>query len=257
VPIEEQQKNALVNNFTLLVRQTQTPGVEVQKLSIAFRMAIDAIEPDQPIDLESLFQYLTQEQKVAEKDVLELCVILKSREDKLNVRFTPPAKAAWMSAQQIEKIVNAFNARVDKAWDKRAPEAAKPAGGSSNTTTKQWQPVKSKKGAGPRSKTPFYVGGLIATIIAFFAFEGWYQSTKVAPLTEQPPPQVTGGLPCQKWETDGKTSICWVPKAVWDRGPEATLKTQATQTKNGTRAQVPGLLFVRVIETGKIVMTIR
>lgn len=255
MPIDEQQKNGLVTGFTALVRQAQLPGVEVQRLAMAFRMALDVVEPDQPIDLASLHEFLVTEQKVPARASIELCVILKSREDRLGVTFTVPPQAEQLPASEVERIVTAFNARSGAAWDKKGPEPAKPASGASPPSPSPSPYPRPRRGqvASDGRRTLVLSATLGVVVVLAVTFFVWRQANLGPPIVEVPVTPGASGLPCTKIVTNGSVAICDVPKAVAE-GPPETLRAKARLTLDDLSSRGVKKVLVRLQGTGKIVL---
>jgi len=258
--VDDQQKTALANSFSNIVRQTQTPGVDVQRLAMAFRMTIDRLEPGQPVELQPLLEYLVQEQKVAEAAAVELCVVLKSREQKLNVVFAPVQQQSFLSEEQVAKIVATFNAKVDRSvgtWEKTGEVGTIPKStpGTAIPKSSPGQPAFGGKRskAGPRSRVPIYAGILGVCIVGAIVFFTWRQQTQEPELHEVPPVPDTAGVHCLRLITNGSAAICEIPKALAQSMPKETLESQAQITKRalGTGVQT---LMVRTREDQKIVV---
>lgn len=256
MPIDEQQKSALVTNISTLVRQTQLPGIDVQRLAMAFRMTVDSLADGQAIELQPLFDYLVNELKTPEKSAIELCVILKAREQKLGVPFVPPAKAAlpYLSPEQADKIIQAFNTKLERSvgtWDKSGEHAAA-AMGKSSPGQPAWQPEKKKPDA-VRNKTPLLLGILGISVLGAVGFWVWRQSTLEEEIHEAPPPDPgPNGLKCTKLTTNGAVAFCDIPKALATSLSDATLQAQADATK----AAIPGIkmIYVRSTEENRIIL---
>lgn len=252
MPIDEQQKSNLVTSFTALVRQAQLPGVEVQRIGMAFRMALDVVEPDQPIDLASLHEFLVQEQKVPQQASLELCVILKSREERLGVVFTVPPGAQMLPASEVERIVGAYNARLGASWEKKAPEPVKPPPGAPAPSS---APLPARRQASGRGRT-VVLGGLFAASLAGAAgFFAWRQANMGPPLVEIHHSATAPGLPCSKLVVSGPTAICDVSKALVDADAPETLRAKARLTRDHYAPQGVRTVLVRLEGSGKIVLT--
>src|ERR1043166_2190275 len=103
------QAQAGINSFTGVVRALGIPGLDVQKLSMAFRMSLDMLAPGQPLELEPLFNFLVKELKAPEKQVIELCCILKARESRLGVTFDAPMKVKALTPDQLSTITREAN----------------------------------------------------------------------------------------------------------------------------------------------------
>ncbi len=257
--MDDQQKTALANSFSNIVRQTQTPGVDVQRLAMAFRMTLEQLEAGQPIELQPLFDYLVQEQKVAEQAVLELCVVLKSREQKLNVVFAPAQKQTFLTEEQTQKMVAAFNAKVDRSvgtWEKTGEVGGIPKS-TPGTAIPKSQPgmdgLKPKKKRGPTSRVPIYAGILGTCVVGAIVFFTWRQQTSEPEMHEVPPIPDSAGVHCTHLITNGNAAICEIPKSLAASMPRQTLESQAQITKRALGTGVETMM-IRTIEDQKIVV---
>lgn len=245
MPLDTQQANALATGFTTLARQFQFPGVDAQRLAMAFRMILDAHPGTGPIDVQPLCEYLISELRVPAGHVLDFCVILKSRQDHFGVQFQFPPQLDEVDSDRSDRVLQAFFARTGAAWEKKAPveEAKVPAKGE-----RGWEPVKSKKGA-PQSKTRRYVAALVVTVVAGGGFLGWLIATKEPPIVEIPADSAPG-LACTKLFTNGTGAICEIPLAMWTAGPEETLRAKAKLTRTALLPRGVTSLFVRAVQPG-------
>jgi hypothetical protein len=254
-PAPADARSNLVSAFGNIVRQAQIPGIDVQRLSMAFRMTLDGMDPGQPIELQQLFDYLVNDQKVDEKAVVELCVILKSRESKLGVQLVPAKKTQlpYLTPEKAEAMIVAFQIRVDKnvgTWEKSGEISTVASSSSTGKTTpgqKAWRPSPGdvKKGKGPRSKTPIYVGALVVAILGAVAFFGWRQSTLEPEMKSIPVPTDLPGLKCTHITTNGPIAICDIPDALAASLTPDAMATQATMTKGALIGAGVSTLYVR------------
>jgi hypothetical protein len=252
VPAPSDATSNLVTAFGNIVRQAQIPGIDVQRLSMAFRMTLDSMEPGSPIELEPLFQYLVSEMKAPEKSVVELCVILKSREAKLGVQFVPAKKTQlpYLTPEKSEAMIVAFQIKVDKnvgTWEKSGEisTAATQSTGKTTPGQKAWRPSDSKKGKGPRSKTPVYAGILVLVVAGGIAFFAWERSSVEPEMKVVPVPADLPGLKCTKLTTNGSVAICDIPDALAASLSPDAMATQAQMTKGGLIGAGVNTLWVR------------
>jgi ABC-type amino acid transport system permease subunit len=250
VASDDQQRTALINAFTSIVRQSQLEGVDTQRLSMAFRMTLEALEPGQPVELQSLYDYLVKEQKAPEKSVVELCVILKSREPRLGIQFVPPQQAMmpFLSMDQQDRIVAQFTARENKQYDKSSEN--KPAAPPAPIPGKAWQPDRSKRD--PNARTKALAAGLALVVVLAIAFFSWRQSTLIPAMkTPDVPPVIAGGLTCAIFTSNGNTALCEMHKAALKALPSEAIEAQASIMKTALGVHS---LFVISIEEDLIVL---
>jgi hypothetical protein len=247
LPIDDQTKTAFVANVAALVRSSPVK-VDVQRLSMAFHMSIDGLEPGQPVELQPLFEHMMTSLAVAEKEALQLCVIIGSRQDKLGLPITLPLKAQTLSAEAVERIIAVHNEKrtVTGTWEVRKPEPEKP---PVKKGEPGWEPSKEKQGP---SRRPLVLGSVLAVgVVAAVGFNLWLASTKV-PIIKVPPP--VGGVPCVDIITNKTTAICTIPLAVWSSTPKETMAAKILVTKSGLRSSGVTSLLLRTAEDTKIVL---
>jgi hypothetical protein len=249
VPIDDQQRS-LVTSFTALVRQAQLPGVDAQRLGMAFRMALEQMQPGKPVDVRPLFDWLVRDQKIAESAVVDFFVILKSREDRLGATFMVPQKVMWLPPQEIERALNAFQARIDRA--RATAEPARPAAPAFPAPAPGPAPAARRLGERPTWLPYALALGLVA--LAGVGFFVW-RAVAHTPIVAIAPP-AGGGLACTRLVTDKRAAMCDLPQSVWDAGPEETLRAQATLTHGALAASGVQRLFVRIAETGRVVIVL-
>jgi hypothetical protein len=247
VAVEEQKKREIVKQIGALARNSQVVGtgvLDVQRLSMAFSMVLDNVEDGQPIELQSLFDYLL-EQKLPEKSVIELCVVLKSREERLGVQFTPPHKVSFLGPEVIEGILEKFNARADKATTFEKPREDAPA----IAAGPGWAPDKAKKGISQRTKLLATLGVCVVGLIGFYS---WYFSTRAPPTIEVPVAANTAGIPCAKLIIDSAIARCFVPYTSYAKLGDDAMRARGQLTLNEVKRQGASKLYVFSAEDRKI-----
>ncbi len=243
--MDDQHKTALVNSFTNIVRQSGVAGIDAQRLGMAFRMSL---EGDQTvIELQPLFDYLTKDQGVPEQSVLELCVILKAREEKLSVTFAPAEKQAELPDAAVQKIMTAFHGRVG-TWDKTGEVVLPPKPGAA--AEPGWAPKKDNKRGDkrPRTNTRVLAAALGVCVLAGIFFFGWRAKTLKPPMREIPIP---AGVKCAHVQSDGTTAICDVTRAMVKSMDRPTLEALALNNKRALRTR---MIVVRTLEDQKIII---
>lgn len=259
---DAQARSSLVTSFGNIVRQSGIAGIDGQRLSMAFRMTLDSMEPGAPFELQQLFDYLVNEQKVPEPAVVELCVILKSREARLGVQLVAPKKTQlpYLSPDKAEQIIKDFNHRVDKAiggYEKTGEISTSGASSPSGKTTpgqKAWRPSpnevsgsvsRKKQNQAPRSKTPLYAGILAVVVASGIGFLLYRNSTLEPEMKEVPVPADLPGFKCTHLTTNGKVAYCDIPDALAASLSQDAMNTQATMTKAGLIGAGVNLLYIR------------
>jgi hypothetical protein len=226
VPLDDSKKRDVISNITTLLRQTKLAGnVDMQRMGLAFSMVLDNVDAGEPIDLQSLYDWLTREAKVDERAVVEMCVVLKAREHRLGVEFKVPAKLQSLSADVVEKILDKFNAGAGKSatWD-RKDTAKSPGPSSPGFVPGKKTPVKRIAGADPRMLV--VLGVLLVAMIGWYAY---YLGTKTPPLQEVKLTD-SSGLPCTSLKVNTKTAFCEIPAELYNKEGEA-LRARAEITK--------------------------
>lgn len=248
MPIDDLAKTALVNNVSNIVRASHVQ-VDVQRLALVFRMSIDELEPGAPIELEGMFRYMVDGLAVAEKDALEVCIIIASRKEKLGFAIQLPAMAQSLSLEAIEAIAGVADGKKESSTlfaNKR--EADQLAGKQAEAA---WEPDK-KKRKGPKRQTVL-MSTLGTTGIAAIAFYGWMFATAVPPLVQLAVPE--NGLACMTIVTNGKLAICTISSASFNGMREETLSAKATITRTALRMDGVSELWIKTAENNKIVYT--
>lgn len=247
MPIEEAKKRELVAGISGILRQSPLHAtLDVQRVAMAFSMVLDNVEPDQPIDLQHLYQWLVS-QNANEKDALELCVVLKLREDKLGVQFTAPAKAQYMDKEVLEDLASRFQTKAERSqgWDKKAAEPAPPPPGVKEAA---WAPK--KKG---REKTHRAFPALLAAcVLAGVGYWGWAISVSNPPL--RPVAAVdTAGLKCNELKANDHVAVCKITRTVFAAESAEALRTRADATLRDVRSTTGAeILYVFVDDRLKI-----
>jgi hypothetical protein len=189
---------------------------------------------------------------VPEQLALELCVILRSREERLRVTFVMPEKVNFMGAERMEQVVRAFNSKQDTtgSWEKKSGEVPKP--GTSEKSSPAWQPDKRKKGP-PPNRTKALLGTLVVGVLGLAGFYGWRAATAAPPIVEVQ--LADDGLPCGgKVQMSGAIAICAVSQAWYDGQPPETVKAKADITKKALASQGVTQLQVLTIEKNLVVL---
>ncbi|MBI1948182.1 MAG: hypothetical protein HYS27_21005 [Deltaproteobacteria bacterium] len=224
MPIEEAKKRELVAGITAILRQSPLHAtLDTQRLAMAFSMVLDNVEPGQPIDLQHLYQWLIS-QHANEKDALELCVVLKLREDKLGAQFTAPAKAQFMDQLVLDDLAGRFQTKADRAqgWDKKAAEPLPPPPGQKQEA---WAP---KKGKRDKTHRAFPVL-LVCCVLAGAGYWGWALSTANPPLRIVTVAD-SAGLKCTELKANPNIAICWITRQQFAAESEDAIKTRADVT---------------------------
>ena len=249
MPIDDQAKNSLVINVSNLVRHSHVK-VDVQRLSLAFRMSIDTLEPGEPVELEPLFQYMVSDLAIPEKEALELCIVIASRKDKLGFPFSLPLKAQNLSNDAVERVLEVHNEKraVTGSWDVKKPEPEK---APAKKTERGWEPEKKKKKPSGPSRQALLGGSLAVAVVAAIAFNGWMSATAGPPIEEVATP--VDGLPCVKLIVSNATAICTLPSAVFNGMAEETTGAKATLTKAALKAKGVKTIWVKLVENNKVV----
>lgn len=249
MPIEEAKKRELVAGITSILRQSPLHAtLDTQRLAMAFSMVLDNVEPGQPIDLQHLYQWLVS-QHANEKDSLELCVVLKLREDKLGAQFTAPAKAQYMDPLVLDELAARFQTKADRSqgWDKKAAEqpAPPPPPGQKQTA---WAP---KKG-GKEKTSRAYPIVLALTLLSGIGYWGWRLSIANPPMRLVTATDVAG-LKCIELKANERIAICKVTRQQFAAESEAAFKTRADATLRELRSN-PGsqVIYVMVDDRLKI-----
>jgi hypothetical protein len=248
VPIEQEKKRDVIHNITMLLRQTKLAGqVDVQRMGMAFSLVLDEVEAGQPVDLTSLYDWLVREAKMDERAVVEVCVVLKAREQKLGVDLKLPQKLEGLSAEVVEQILEKFNASAGKSatFDRRevsGKSAASPGPKSS------FQP---KKGAQRKEGTDRrLVGVFVVLLLACGGYWGYALSTREPPLQEIPSADPTW-LPCAPLKVNRRVAVCTIPVALWKQDGEA-LRSRAEIMKRAlARDHNTEILYVQTAEDTK------
>lgn len=216
---------------------------------MAFRMTIEDLEPGQAIELEPLFQYMVSDLAVAEKDALELCIVIASRKEKLGFPITLPAKAQNLSTEAIESIVELHNDKrpITGSWEikKEAESAAQKGAGD-----KAWAPDTRKKKPG-LSRQARLGSALALSVVAAIAFNAWMSATAGPPIEKIVAP--ADGLPCLELITNGTTAVCTMARAVFLAMPKETLGAKATITRSALRTLGVTTIWVKTAENNKVV----
>ncbi|OGQ18615.1 MAG: hypothetical protein A2138_14585 [Deltaproteobacteria bacterium RBG_16_71_12] len=225
MPIEEAKKRELVAGITAILRQSPLHAtLDTQRLAMAFSMVLDNVEPGQPIDLQHLYQWLVS-QKANEKDALELCVVLKLREDKLGAQFTAPAKAQYMDQLVLDELAARFQTKADRGqgWDKKAAEPSPPPPPAQKATA--WAPKK----RGQQKTNRVFPVLLGASLLAGIGYWGWMLTIANPPLR---PVTVadTAGLKCTELKANERVAICTITRQQFAAEPVDAIKTRADVT---------------------------
>lgn len=248
MPIEEAKKRELVAGITAILRQSPLHAtLDTQRLAMAFSMVLDNVEPGQPIDLQHLYQWLVS-QHANEKDSLELCVVLKLREDKLGAQFTAPAKAQYMDQLVLDELAARFQTKADRSqgWDKKAAELPPPPPPAQKQ--KGWAP---KKGGKDKTKR-LYPIVLTLCVLGGVGYWGWRFATANPPM-RQVAVTDTAGLKCAELKANERIAICKVTRQAYAAESEDALKTRADVTLRELRKS-PGsqVIYVMVEDRLKI-----
>ncbi len=248
MPIEEAKKRELVAGISGILRQSPLHAtLDVQRVAMAFSMVLDNVEPDQPIDLQHLYQWLVS-QNANEKDALELCVVLKLREERLGVQFTAPAKAQYMDKEVLEDLAARFQTKADRAqgWDKKAPEPLAPPPGPKQPG---WTPSKKKD----RDKTHrAFPAVLAASVLAAIGYWGWAVAVSNEPLRLVTTTD-SAGLKCQELKSNDNLAICYITRQQFAGESVEALRTRADATLRELRSTTgANILYVMVDDRLKI-----
>jgi hypothetical protein len=251
VPIDDAQKTQLTTNVANIVRHSHVK-VDAQRFGMAFRAIIEDLEPGQAIELDPIFHYFQQEMGVGEKEALELCIIIASRQDKLGVPITLPVKAQQLTTDALETIVGQAKAKapITGSWGKTEPEKPLP-GKKTVADPPVWAPDKKKRNAGPKMSSQRKLLILLGVcVFGAVGFHSWLAGTRENPIVEM---QIPSGLPCTTIITSGKgVAICSLPNAVYTSTPPETLQAKGLMTKGALKAQGVKDLWVKIAETGRI-----
>lgn len=218
---EEAKKRELVAGITVILRQSPLHNViDTQRLAMAFSLVLDNVEPGQPIDLQHLYQWLIS-QKAPDKDALELCVVLKLREDKLGAQFTPPAKAQFLDPAVLESLAAKFQGKADRsqAWDRKGPD---PAAELPATKQAAWAPKKGAKGK-PHRAYPIILALSVAGAIGFWA---WRIAIAVPPLRAVVLTDAAG-LKCVELKANERVAMCTITREQFAAQPMDAWNTRA------------------------------
>lgn len=234
MPIEEAKKRELVAGITAILRQSPLhTTIDTQRLALAFSMVLDNVEPGQPIDLQHLYQWLIS-QNAPEKDALELCVVLKLREDKLGAPFTAPAKAQYMEPAVLEALAARFQTKAERsqAWDKKAAEQPLPAS-LGEKKDPGWRP---KKGGKDNRKRNLLIT-FATVVLSGVGFWSWMLGTVKEPMR---PVALTdpAGLKCVEIKANADVAFCKLTRQVY-----------AAETKEGLAARAD--VTLRELRKGK------
>lgn len=251
MPIDDAQKTQLVTNVANIVRHSHVK-VDAQRFGMAFRAILEDLEPGQAIDLDPIFHYFTQEMGVGEKEALELCIIIASRQEKLGFPITLPVKAQQLTTDALETIVGQAKAKapITGSWGKVEPD--KPPPGKKVAEPPVWAPdKKKKKKAGPAMSQQRKLLVLLGIMLFVgVGFHSYLAGTRENPVVEV---EVPAGLPCLRIITSGTgLAICELPQRVFASTPAETLKAQALLTKGGLKRQGVKEIWVRIDETKRI-----
>lgn len=242
MPIEEDKKRELVAGITVILRQSPLHAtIDTQRLAMAFAMVLDNVEPGQPIDLQHLYQWLVS-QKASEKDALELCVVLKMREDKLGVQFTAPMKAQFMDPAVLDDLALRFQSKAERAqaWDKKAAEPLPQSLGEKKPEA--WTPKKGAKGKPHRVYPILFVVMLLSSV----GYWGWRISTAAEPM--RPIALVdAAGLKCVELKANNEVAICKVTRQYYANETKESLKTRAdVSLRELKKAKGVSIIYVSV-----------
>ncbi|MCC7072608.1 MAG: hypothetical protein IT383_14865 [Deltaproteobacteria bacterium] len=248
MPIEEAKKRELVAGISGILRQSPLHAtLDTQRVAMAFSMVLDNVEPGQPIDLQHLYQWLVS-QNANEKDSLELCVVLKLREDKLGVQFTAPAKAQYMDKEVLDDLAGRFQTKAERAqgWDKKAAEASPPPPGAKQST---WEPTKKK---GQEKTHRAYPAVLAASVLAAVGYWGWTFSVANEPL--RPATVVdTAALKCQELIANDRIVVCRLTREQFAAETKDAIMTRADVTLRELRStRGAQVIYVKVENRLKI-----
>lgn len=246
--IDEAKKRELVAGITVILRQSPLhASVDTQRLAMAFSMVLDNVEPGQPIDLQHLYQWLVS-QNAPDKDALELCVVLKLREDKLGAQFTPPAKAQYLDQAVLDDLAARFQTKADRAqgWDRKGPELPPPPPPPSSKQGR-WAPKKGAKG--PSRALPVT---LAVSALAAIGFWSWAVSTSAKPLRPVALTD-TAGLKCLELKANDHVAMCKIGRDQYAAEGVDALKMRADVSLRELRkAQGTEIIYVSVEDRLKI-----
>ena len=248
MPIDDAQKAQLVTNVANIVRHSHVK-VDAQRFGMAFRAILEDLEPGQAIELDPIFHYFQSEMGVAEKEALELCIIIASRKDKLGFPINLPTKAQNLTAEALEIIVGQAKAKAPTtaSWGKGEPEKPPP---GKKAAAPVWAPDKKKK-KGPRMSSQRKLLLVLGTLgFVGVGFHSYLAGTRENPIVEV---EVPAGLPCKAIITNGAgVAICDLPQAIFKETPPETLKAKGIMTKSALKPQGVKDLWVRIEETKRI-----
>jgi hypothetical protein len=241
VPIDDAKKRELVAGITAILRQSPLHAtIDTQRLAMAFSMVL--VEPDQPVDLQHLYQWLIS-QNAKDKDALELCVVLKMRGEKIGAQFTAPTKAQYMDQAVLDDLAGRFQVKAERAqaWDKKAPEPL-PASLGEKKEPPAWTPKKGGKQK-PNRALPIV---LVLTVVGGVGYWGFLLSTSAQPMR---PVTLTdaNGLKCDELTANERLGICRISRQTFAAETGDKLKTKAEATFAEVKKQKgTKVLFVMV-----------
>ena len=260
VPLDESQKAHMTQIFTQTVRQSQvlsalpppgakpsgattdaasleatvvTPAFDGQKLSFAFRMMLDELEPGESIDLEGLYGALIRDLKQPSSAILELCVVLRSRLQRFG-EVALPKEASEIEVEQLQAITQRFEDRwrqqqLLQAAEKEVEGPFAEKDKSDPDVPVFAAPKKRRTIAGANANL------VISLIVCFVGTLGW---ASFRWLTKEPvavaihPAKAGAGLPCGPGSyANAQNAVCKVTKEFLDNEKPAALQTRAQVTK--------------------------
>lgn len=239
------QKNQVARAFTLVARQFDLRGVDVQRMGMAFTGALDALEPGQPVELQALFDYLVKEQRISQIDALDFCIVLQARQDKIGVTFHMPLQAREVTPERIERVVNQFNKKTGQASYDRKTDGAPEAPAPRNTFTPP------ARGSGRSSRG--LVIALMVVALAGAGFHAYRQANAGQALKEVPPESIPGVSACGRVLANNESVICDISETQWSIEKAPAVRAQALRLRESLAARGVTRVVVRVVESGKVV----
>lgn len=203
-----------------------------------------ALTPGQPVELQSLYDYLVQEQRITPRAVLEFCVIVQSRASKMGVEFSLPAQARELTPEAMERVVKQFNRKIGLVEGRQEPEA--PQGIAQPEV--EWAP--DKKRTSSKGPNKGLVAALALVAAAGAVVIGVRSSSAQAALQEVSLNQVWNGIQCARVLAGGEVAICDLPVAAWAPGRAPQVEAGARRLRESLASRGVKRVVVRLFGEG-------